>query len=486
MKAVNVNDNNTIRSKAEPSMSSLFGTPATPLIGSRHDQHLLSAPTLIICSTTPDSTHEPGTPPSPPLGGIHDDHDDTHAGGSSKMKCARSSETPPSNNVDDYVMNMNTPPTPDSWIDRISSDYSMRDGVDDIAKVNEEADAETPQSLLKERRNTSNLGISDSCTPRPSPSGASSVTSHPPHNFFRKYTSSSSTNVSSSSNTKTKTIDSSTVKVSRPVVNKKRKQLTSNQLFLDFGQDSFGKQTLCNICGMLRVHGLDEDDVQHDKICKEYQEGVVHLGWKNERIIVAFNGTDDRILEVRSDDPLLHRNKVVEVQAIVNKELGFARRQNDDIDNNTASGGGGIAGDIDTTCYLYISKKRVVGLMMVKRIQRAYELLSPSNKETSHYKDNKNNDDDDKKRNGNNNSSLSISRSLKPSRALLGIHQIWVHKLHRHCGIASKLVSAARDYLIFGMSVPIELIAFSSPTEEGLRFAKSYVGSDRPLIYDIH
>lgn len=96
---------------------------------------------------------------------IHDDHDDMHAGGSSEMKCARSSETPPSNNVDDYVMNMNTPPPkPDSWIDRLSSDYSMRDGVDDIAKVNEEADAETPQSLLKERRNTSNLGISDSCT----------------------------------------------------------------------------------------------------------------------------------------------------------------------------------------------------------------------------------------------------------------------------------------------------------------------------------
>jgi N-acetyltransferase len=229
---------------------------------------------------------------------------------------------------------------------------------------------------------------------------------------------------------------------------------------------------------MLRVHGLDEDDVQHDKICKEYQEGVTHLGWKNERMVVAFNGMDDRILEVRSDDPLLHRNKVVEVQAIVNKELGFARRQNDDIDN-AVSGGGGIAGDINMTCYLYISKKRVVGLMMVKRIQRAYELLQPSNKETSHY-----NGDD--KRNGNDNLSLSISRSLKPSRALLGIHQIWVHKLHRHCGIASKLVSAARDYLIFGMSVPIELIAFSSPTEEGLRFAKRYVGSDRPLIYDIH
>ena len=75
---------------------------------------------------------------------------------------------------------------------------------------------------------------------------------------------------------------------------------------------------------------------------------------------------------------------------------------------------------------------------------------------------------------------------MKPAKALLGVHQIWVHKSHRHRGIASKLVTAARDHLIFGMMVPLELVAFRSPTDEGLRFAKSYVGSDRPLIYDIH
>ena len=80
----------------------------------------------------------------------------------------------------------------------------------------------------------------------------------------------------------------------------------------------------------------------------------------------------------------------------------------------------------------------------------------------------------------------SISRSLKPSKALLGVHQIWVHNSHRQKGIASKLVTAARDHLIFGMLVPYELVAFSSPTEEGLRFAKSYIDSERPLIYDIH
>ena len=123
------------------------------------------------------------------------------------------------------------------------------------------------------------------------------------------------------------------------------------------------------------------------------------------------------------------------------------------------------------TFYIYISKKRVVGLLMVKRIQQDYELLSSK--------------EGDDNTNSNDNSS-SISRSLKPSKALLGIHQIWVHNSHRSRGIASKLVTAARDHLIFGMMVPLELVAFSSPTDEGLRFAKSYIGSERPLIYDIH
>ena len=114
-------------------------------------------------------------------------------------------------------------------------------------------------------------------------------------------------------------------------------------------------------------------------------------------------------------------------------------------------------------------KKRIVGLLLVKRIQRAYELL-PSKE--AHETNNRN--------------SSCISRSLNPSKALLGVHQIWVHKSHRHRGIASRLVTAARDHLIFGMCVPLELVAFSSPTDEGLRFAMTYVGSDRPLIYDIH
>lgn len=277
------------------------------------------------------------------------------------------------------------------------------------------------------------------------------------NNFFRRYYA-----TSSKKSPRTKKIkDQNTLFSKTDNTNKPTKKLVdqSNQLFLDFGQNSFGKQTICNICGMLRVHGLDEDDAQHAKICKEYKEGVTCLGWKNERQVGTL-GKDDRILEVRPEDAQQHRNKVLEVKTIVDKELGFARRNIDDPSS----------AEDEMTCYMCISKKRVVGLVMVKRVQRAYELLPSEEGDGAN----------------NNGGTSSISRSLKPSKALLGVHQIWVHRLHRHRGIASKLVTAARDHLIFGMVVPLELVAFSSPTDEGLRFAKSYVGSERPLIYDIH
>eukprot|EP00578_Thalassiosira_sp_NH16_P003419 CAMPEP_0181139678 /NCGR_PEP_ID=MMETSP1071-20121207/34908_1 /TAXON_ID=35127 /ORGANISM="Thalassiosira sp., Strain NH16" /LENGTH=291 /DNA_ID=CAMNT_0023226597 /DNA_START=220 /DNA_END=1095 /DNA_ORIENTATION=+ len=273
-----------------------------------------------------------------------------------------------------------------------------------------------------------------------------------PNNFFRKYK--ASTRTPSTKSTETKTMDQNSDFFSKRNTEKrtKKQKQSSNQLFLDFGQNSFGKQTICNICGMLIVHGLDEDDAQHSKICKEYKEGVACLGWKNERRVGTF-GKDDKILEVRPEDPQQHRKKVTEVKTIVDKELGFANRHSLDDSSRIPA---------KMTSYMYISKKRVVGLLVVKRIERAFELDNNKGEPTT------------------------ISRSLTPSRALLGIHQIWVHRGQRHRGIASKLVSAARDHLIFGMVVPIELVAFSSPTDEGLRFAKSYVGSERPLIYDIH
>ena len=443
---------------------------------------------------TPD-THEPTTPPSPPgCDALSNHHNGTiNLEGKDKIDSAQSppsaEETPPTNETE--LTAPKSPPTPDTWIDSVidqkendinthrkKSDHpsscntnnNMEEGE---SKVKEGVD-ETPMSLLQEIQDVSpqgdtkrqphedeevNMGTpSTTCTPSTTTSAIVSKS----NNFFRNYASSSSSKKPSGKTNKQQQQQQTTK--NKPM---KRQKLQSNQLFLDFGQTSFGKQTICKICGMLVVHGLDEDSQEHDKICKDYKEGVACIGWKNERAIVTF-GKDDRVLEVRPDDAQQHKKKVLEVKKIVDIELGFASSDGRNKKEGT------IDDDANMTSYMYISKKRVVGLLMVKRIQRAYELFPSKHGSEGGCSDTVEDN------------SSSISRSLKPSKALLGVHQIWVHKSHRHRGIASKLVTAARDHLIFGMMVPLELVAFSSPTDEGLRFAKSYVGSDRPLIYDIH
>lgn len=394
-------------------------------------------------SAVPD-THDPNTPLSPVAGSCLPTPTSVVLGGrEGATEGAGQSETPPSNDACIMITTPPSPPTPDAWMDRL---IDRKENKPNYTKLNPTCSYDGTFQNDSRRRQKVKKG-----TPAPATACAPSSSFAMPqsNDFFRNY--------SASASSKTRKTDQNTV-CSKP--NKKQRQFT-NQLFLDFGQNSFGRQSICNICGMLRVHGMEEDDAQHAKICKEYREGVSCLGWKNERRVATF-GRGDRILEVRSEDALQHHRKVLEVKAIVDRELGFASRKNEDPARAVAS----------MTSYMYVSKKRVAGLLMVKRIQRAYKLL-PSK-------------EGDGGSNNNDNSSTSISRSLKSSKALLGVHQIWVHNSHRSKGIASKLVTAARDHLIFGMMVPLELVAFSSPTDEGLRFAKRYTGLERPLIYDIH
>ena len=486
-------DSNTLKPFNET--SAVDGDNAAVNRNAAHDRHgtpETSASTTPMSSTTP-ATNEPNTPPSPPTEdrAAIKDNAVLSAREKSVAQSAHSTETPPSNDTE--MTTPASPPTPDTWIDSLvggdqkenNCNYTKgvqshkhegkaKDYTDTPKSLQETTDTPAQNNSKRQHQSQSiDLGTpSTACSPSVTPSSIPPAAAS--NNFFRKYASKSSTNQPNNNSSKTKKANQNNTSFSsnqqqannaKPV---KRQKQSSNQLFLDFGQNSFGKQTICGICGMLRVHGLDEDDAQHANICQDYKEGVKCLGWKNERSVATFFGKDDRILEVRPEDALLHRKKIAEVKSIVDKELGFANDRTNSGDDSSDEGTGSL------TSYMYISNKRVVGLLMVKRIQRAYELLSSkeggcNNNDTS----------------GTGNAA-SISRSLKPSKALLGVHQIWVHNSHRQKGIASKLVTAARDHLIFGMLVPYELVAFSSPTEEGLRFAKSYIDSERPLIYDIH
>lgn len=224
------------------------------------------------------------------------------------------------------------------------------------------------------------------------------------------------------------------------------------QMYLDLGQKSFASHKICPTCSSLIVHGTAEDQQNHIQICKSYKEGVTCLGFRKERCVGRFG--DERIVEVRDGDDT-GKKKVKEVKQIVDGELGFAASSKHTGQEDVLAG---------VTSYLYIAKKRIVGLLLVKRVNRAYELIhEKSDGKTS-----------------------SISRGTKPHPAIMGVHQIWVHNLHRHKGIATKLLECARGSFTFGMVIPVEKVAFSSPTEDGVGLAKQFVGEDgKVLVYDI-
>jgi len=218
-------------------------------------------------------------------------------------------------------------------------------------------------------------------------------------------------------------------------------QGVSKQLYLDFGQKSFGKRTICPICNMMYVHGVKEDEIEHEKVCSEYKFGVPFPSWKNERLIQKYSN-GDKIVEVRSSDPLRHTMKIKQVKSIIDNDMSFAPTKTPP----------------SLTFYLYISpRKKIIGFLSAHPLSIAFPLIS---NETN-------------------------MRSQTKRSANLGIYQIWTLKSSRRKGIANKLVDTARKKLLYGMQVDKSKVAFSSPTGEGITFAKSYIDDkNEVLVYD--
>jgi N-acetyltransferase len=152
---------------------------------------------------------------------------------------------------------------------------------------------------------------------------------------------------------------------------------------------------------------------------------------------------------------------VLEVKEIVEKELGFVPSKGSEHCDDYSS-------MEDKTAFLYVSKKRIIGFCTVELILQAFRLQSNEKKCVNDGK----------------NGSYICQRSQKPSPATMGVYQIWCHGAHRRKGIAKKLLDTARSKLVYGTTIDIGKVAFSSPTGEGQAFAQKYTGNAEPLIYD--
>lgn len=224
-------------------------------------------------------------------------------------------------------------------------------------------------------------------------------------------------------------------------IEKKYDKIKQTQMYLDFGQSSFGKRKKCEICGMVYVVGQKDDESSHDQFCKEYTQGVSFPKWKRERVVSSCS--NERIVEIRPTDPSCFRLKEQEVKTIIDAEMGFVDTSKND-DNHTI--------------FLFISCKKIIGYCSVEVISSAYELRNFSERDKI---------------------------PIKRKSVMLGIRQIWCHRNHRKEKIASKLVTIAREKMVYGCFIPIENIAFSSPTSDGYMFAKRYTKTDKILMYDL-
>jgi len=76
----------------------------------------------------------------------------------------------------------------------------------------------------------------------------------------------------------------------------------STQMFIDYGQKSFGKSINCPVCGMLFVLSDDLDIKSHGKFCKSTQEGNILNSTKGFQIInIPCSVTGS----IKSDDSVL-------------------------------------------------------------------------------------------------------------------------------------------------------------------------------------
>lgn len=177
-------------------------------------------------------------------------------------------------------------------------------------------------------------------------------------------------------------------------------------------------------------------------------------------LIFKFN-----LCQVRSTDSLKLLKKVEDVRFIVNQELGFVTRSKTVVHLESESV------PSSKTTYLCIYNSRVVGMIIVEGIQKAYRLLlvnpdfDTSNEIEIATKMTKPKSDTQV---------CQLERSTVCQPATLGVHILWVHSNYRNLGIARRLLDIAREKMFYGFVVPVEFLAFSSPTQAGALFAVRY------------
>ena len=164
--------------------------------------------------------------------------------------------------------------------------------------------------------------------------------------------------------------------------------------------------------------------------------------WKNEVLLRSFpnaSGTDDRIVELRFP---IHSKKLEEIKAVVDNALGFVE----------------IEQVQSRSHFVYVVNNQVIGYIGSEKITHGFTIQSDA-------------------------ANAPLQLDSDPVAAHVGICQMWTHPSYRRIGVATKLIDAVRDTLIYGLKVHKNHIAFSQPTIDGFAFASKYVSPHLVLAF---
>ena len=266
------------------------------------------------------------------------------------------------------------------------------------------------------------------------------------------------------------------------------------QLQIDLGGDT---RRTCNTCGMEYIPSNADDAALHKAFHAGKARGI-HVGknlgksggltrrtgrgregqWSNSIL-----DDDGRIAIVCRSSTAVEKEKAMMAMETVNVELSAT-----DLDEKSlwsqvsirprpaaglpsATGASPVSTPRTPTSstadrfrvYLYVRKEQCVGFCLAERITKAYEVVqqraTPGDKTVKSVL---------------RSSSVSVGEVECP--AILGISRIWISGPCRRQGIASRLLETARRTFIYGITIPMEAMAFSQPSESGKCLAEQWFG----------
>lgn len=275
-------------------------------------------------------------------------------------------------------------------------------------------------------------------------------------------------------------VNSNSVRSGTDQPNKKSQQQPPvlKQLQIDAG---INVRRSCNMCGMEYVPSNAEDSDLHDKFHSMNAVGIdlgkAFVKANASRWVYEAARCDEGYVVIvdRKASPAA-RNQAKKVLDVVNRELSSPA-----IDDATLWSQveppkrwrkNGKKEETDRyKVFLHMKDSKCMGLCLAERIWEAQPVKMDG---ATNGSGSGSGSGDDEHRS----SSISVHNTVDP--AIVGVSRIWTCGSARRRGIAMDLLDCIVSSFIYGLDIPKEQIAFTQPTESGLRLSESFFGVGEP------